>query len=71
MSSQKIKKLSDKQREKETNSISSAMKRAKQHIRNIEAEDLDEPTALASGDMDLFLKNPNKYEQGSNEEDEK
>lgn len=71
MSSQKIKQLSDKQREKETHSISSAMKRAKQHIRNIEAEDLDEPTALASGDMNLFLKNPNKYEQGSNEEDEK
>lgn len=66
MSDSNIKYLSDKQCKKNgSDSIKSTIKRAKQYIRNVDAENLDEPEGLVSGDMDQFLKNPEKY--GDNE----
>jgi hypothetical protein len=51
-----IKHISDAQ--KKTGSISEAIKRAKQHIRNVGAEDLQEPDGFASGDSKKFLEDP-------------
>tara|TARA_R110000868_G_scaffold231546_1_gene484960 strand:+ start:342 stop:563 length:222 start_codon:yes stop_codon:yes gene_type:complete len=70
MSDDKIKHLSDKQREKNGGSIKDAIKRAKQHIRNVGAGDLDEPEGFASGDMKKFLENPDEYEKEDDDERE-
>ncbi len=70
MSNEKIKHLSDKQREKNAGSIKDAIKRAKQHIRNVGADDLDEPEGFASGDMKKFLENPEEYEKEQDDERE-
>ncbi|ARU58319.1 hypothetical protein OLMES_4310 [Oleiphilus messinensis] len=61
MSDKTVKHLSDRQREKNGSSIEDAIKRAKQHIRNIGADDLEEPEGFASGDMKKFLENPDEY----------
>jgi hypothetical protein len=63
VSEDKIKHLSDKQREKNGGSIKDAIKRAKQHIRNIAADDLEEPEGFVSGDMKKFLENPDECEK--------
>jgi hypothetical protein len=65
LSDSNIKYLSDKQRKNGSDSIKRAIKRAKRYIRNVDAENLDEPEDLVSGDMGQFLKNPEKY--GDNE----
>ncbi|WP_020410566.1 hypothetical protein [Hahella ganghwensis] len=69
MSDDNVKHLNDK-REINDDSISDAIKRAKQHIRNIGAEDLAEPEGLASGDMKKFLENPDAYEKDGCDEQE-
>ena len=63
MSDKEIKHLSDKQHEKNGSSIKDAIKRAKQHIRNVGADDLEEPEGFASGNMKKFLENPDGYEK--------
>lgn len=68
MSEDNIKHLSDKQRKENGGSIKEAIKRAKQHIRNVRADDLEEPEGFASGDMKKFLENPDEDE---NEDDDK
>ena len=68
MSDEKIKYLSDKQREKNGSAISDAIRHAKQLVRNVGAEDLAEQEGLASGDMKKFLDNPEEYEQGGDDE---
>ncbi|MFV1872122.1 MAG: hypothetical protein ACMZ64_02180 [Oleiphilus sp.] len=70
MSDEKIKHLSDKQREKNSGSIKDAIKRAKQHIRNVGADDLEEPEGFASGDMKKYLENPDAYEKEDDDEPE-
>lgn len=65
MSDEKIKHLSDKTRGA---SIKDAIKRAKQFIRNVGADDLDEPEGFASGDMKKFLENPECCEKGEDDE---
>ncbi|MEJ2682340.1 MAG: hypothetical protein P8176_01385 [Gammaproteobacteria bacterium] len=73
MSDDKIKHLSDKQSEKNGSSIKDAIKRAKQHIRNVGADNLEEPEGFSSGDMKKFLENPDEYdkEDGDEREDDK
>lgn len=65
MSDDKIKHLSDKKR---GDSIKDAIKRAKQHIRNVGAGDAQEPEGFASGDMKKFLENPDEYEKDNDDE---
>jgi hypothetical protein len=48
--------------EKQTETIQDAIKRAKQLIRNNNANNLEEPEGLASGDMKNFLSGPDEYE---------
>lgn len=69
MSSDKIKHLSDKQRAKTGGSVKEAIRRAKQHIRNVGSNDLDEPEGFASGDMKKFIENPDKYEKDDDEQE--
>jgi hypothetical protein len=61
MSNEKVKSLGEKRGEKKSETIQDAVKRAKQLIRNNNAENLEEPEGLASGDMKKFLNNPDKY----------
>lgn len=68
MTDDKIKHISDKQREKNGNPIKDAIRRAKQHIRNINADDLEEPEGFASGDMKKFLDNPEECEKDEDDE---
>jgi hypothetical protein len=64
--SDKIKHIADERRKKNTGSVADAIKRAKQHIRNVGAEDLQEPEGFASGDMKRFLENPDVEDEGDN-----
>lgn len=50
--SDKVKQLNDKRRKHKGECVEDAIKRAKLHIRNIGAENLEEPEGFASGDMD-------------------
>lgn len=68
MSDEKIKVLSEKQRAKSGNPIRDAIKRAKQHVRNVGAEGLDEPESFTSGDMKRFIESPDEYEEGDEDE---
>ena len=61
MSEKNVKHLSDKQRKKDGGSIKNAIRRAKQHIRNVGANEAEEPEGFASGDMNGFLENPDEY----------
>jgi hypothetical protein len=61
--SDEIKRLSEQARKKKPQSIADAIKRAKAHIRNVGAENLEEPDGFASGDMKKFLANPEVYEK--------
>ena len=58
MKKDKVKHISDKPRENDSGDISEAFRRARQHIRNIVSDELDEPDGLASGDMKKFLDDP-------------
>lgn len=64
MSNEKIKHLSDKQRDRSGNPIRDAIKRAQQHVRNAGVDDLEEPRGFVSGDMKRFLENPDEHEKG-------
>lgn len=68
MSDEKIERLSDKQRAKNGGSVKDAIKRAKARIRNIGADDLDEPEGFASGDMKKFLESPEAFEKDEDDE---
>ncbi len=61
--SDEIKRLSEQARKKKPQSIADAIKRAKAHVRNVGAENLEEPDGFASGDMKKFLENPEAYEK--------
>lgn len=63
--SEKVKHISDA---KKKGSISDAIRRAKQHIRNVGAEDIAEPEGFASGDMKKFLEDPESYEKEDDDE---
>lgn len=63
---EKIKHISDAKKKK--GSISDAIRRAKQHIRNVGAEDTSEPDGFASGDMKKFLEDPESYEKEDDDE---
>tara|TARA_R110002050_G_scaffold279001_1_gene425340 strand:- start:68 stop:316 length:249 start_codon:yes stop_codon:yes gene_type:complete len=63
MSDKEIKHLSDEQHEKNGSSIKDAIKRAKQYIRNVGTDNLEEPEGFASGDINKFLENPGGYEK--------
>jgi hypothetical protein len=63
MSNEKVKSLAEKRGEKQTETIQDAIKRAKQLIRNNNAENLEEPEGFASGDMKKFLSNPDEHEK--------
>jgi hypothetical protein len=65
--SDKIKHLSKQMRKKKSQTIADAIKRAKAHIRNMCAEDMEEPEGFASGDMKKFLENPDSDEKEDNE----
>ncbi|WP_369983873.1 hypothetical protein [Thalassolituus sp.] len=56
MSNDKVKSLAEKRSERQTETIQGAIKRAKQLIRNNNAENLEEPEGLASGDMKRLLR---------------
>lgn len=64
--SEKVKHINDGKKEKGT--ISDAIRRAKQHIRNVGAEDIPEPDGFASGDMEKFLEDPESYEKEDDDE---
>jgi len=66
VSNEKIKSLDIERRKKKTPSIKDAIRRAKQHIRNVGAEGAEEPEGFASGDMDKFLEKPDEYEKDEN-----
>lgn len=68
MSNEKVKSLAEKRSEKQTETIQDAIKRAKQLIRNNNAEHIEEPEGLASGDMKKFLSDPDEYEKEDKDE---
>ncbi|WP_444995439.1 hypothetical protein [Aliikangiella sp. IMCC44359] len=70
MMSNKVKSINQQRNKKKQTSIADAIKRAKQHIRNVGAEDLEEPDGLASGDMKKFLEDPDLYEKDDEDERE-
>ena len=70
MSEKKIERLSDKQRKKNGGAIRDAIRRARQHVRNVGADNLEEPEGFASGDMKKFLENPEEYEKGDDDDRE-
>lgn len=67
----KIKHLSDKRPGSDGNAIKDAIRRAKQRIRNVGADDSDEPEGFASGDMKKFLENPDKCDTEDDDERKK
>lgn len=58
----KVSRISEERRKK-TDSIAEAIKRAKQHIRNVGAEGLQEPEGVVSGDMNEFLEKFGSYDK--------
>lgn len=62
--------LSDQRCKKDSKSIKDAIKRAKQHVRNVGAEQLVEPEGFASGDMKKFVNDPEGYEKDNNDDSE-
>ena len=70
MRDEEIEHLNDRWRGKRDDSIKDAIKRAKQHIRNVGADDLEEPEGFASGDFKKFLENPDEYEKEDGDERE-
>jgi len=66
----KIKQINQQRSKKKPGSIEDAIKRAKQHIRNVDAENLEEPEGFASGDMKKFLEDSDEYEKGEDDERE-
>ena len=57
-----------KQHEKNGSSVTDAIKRTQRHIRNNNANDLDEPEGFASGDMEKFLENTEECEKEEDDE---
>lgn len=68
MSDEKIEHLNDKRRDKDGSSIKDAIKRAKQHIRNLDVDGLEEPEGFVSGDMKKFLEDQIDYEKENDDE---
>ena len=67
MNNEKVKSLAEKRAEKHPEPIQDAVKRAKQLIRNSNAENLEEPEGLVSGDMKEFLSDPDEYDKDDND----
>ncbi|CCU72369.1 hypothetical protein [Thalassolituus oleivorans] len=63
MSNEKVKSVAEKRSEMKAETIQGAIKRTKQLIRNNNADNLEEPEGLASGDMKKFLSGPDEYEK--------
>ncbi len=68
MSKSEVDSLNEERRSQKGPSVKDAIKRAKQHLRNIKADELEEPEALASGDMKKFLDDPEAYEKDTDNE---
>ena len=68
--SDNIEHINDQRCKKDSGTIKDAIRRAKQHIRNVGAEDLEEPEGFASGDMKKFLEDPVVYEKEEDDESE-
>ena len=65
-----IKNISHQRNMQKQISVADAVKRAKQQIRNAGAEDLEEPSGFASGDMKKYLEDPDLYEKEDEDERE-
>ncbi len=68
--SDNIKSINQQRNKKKPGSIEDAINKARQQIRNVGAEDLEEPEGLVSGDMKKFLEDPARYEQEDDDERE-
>jgi len=68
MTDEKVKSLAKTRGKKQTETIQDAIRRAKQLIRNNNAENIEEPEGLASGDMNKFINNPEEYEKDDKDE---
>jgi hypothetical protein len=67
MNNEKVKSLAEKRAEKHPETIQDAVKLVKQLIRNNNAENLEDPEGLASGDMKKFLSDPAEYDKDDND----
>lgn len=68
--SKKVENLSKHRNKKNPVSIEEAAKRAARRFREGAPADIEEPDALASGDMEKFLEDPEAYEKGEDHEPE-
>ena len=59
--SKNIKHMSEHKKKPRT--MEESLKLAKQHMRNNNVDDLDEPKGLASGDMDKFINNREEWDE--------
>ncbi len=66
--SKEIEHISDHKRKKKPRSMEDSLRLAKQHMRNNKVDDLDEPQDLASGDMDKFINDREKWEEDDKED---
>lgn len=68
--SKKIEILSKHRNKKKPATIEEAAKRAARRFRDCASKDIEEPEALASGDMKKFLEDPDAYEKDEDDERE-
>lgn len=68
MTKKNVERLDEKRRKRKGSSIAEAIRQAKQRVRNLGADEHDEPEGLASGDMKRFLENPEDYEKEDDDE---
>lgn len=68
--SKKIENLTRHRNKKKPASVEEAARRAARRFRDLAPQDIEEPEALASGDMKKFLEDPDAYEQGEDDERE-
>lgn len=66
--SKKVENLSKHRNKKKPITLDEAAKRAARRFRDLAPKDIEEPEALASGDMKKFLENPEEYEKGEDDE---
>ncbi len=64
----KIEHISDHKRKKKPRTMEESLKVAKQHMRNNKVDDLEEPQDLASGNMDKFINDRDKWDNDDNED---
>ncbi|MGI9279844.1 MAG: hypothetical protein ACR2PX_09455 [Endozoicomonas sp.] len=66
--SKKIENLTKHRNKKKPATIEEAARRAARRFRDMTPTNIEEPEALASGDMKKFLENPDEYEKGEDDE---